>query len=54
MLRLLAGAVGEPDDRKSWNTELEMGLDLHLPRLEPDQSVSDRACEHLATMNTEA
>ena len=54
MLRLLAGAVGEPDDREPWNSELQVGLDLHLPRLEPDESVGDRACEHLVEVGAEA
>ena len=48
VLRLLAGPIGEPDDREPGNAELEMRLDLHLPRLEPDESVGDRACEHPA------
>ena len=50
VLRLLAGAVGEPDDRESRDAQLEVRLDLDLPRLEPDESVGDRACEHRATV----
>ena len=47
LLRLLAGAVGETDDRERRGAALEMRLDLDPPRLEPDESVGDRACEHL-------
>ena len=46
VLRLLAGAVGEPDDREPRDAGLEVGLDLDLARLEADESVGDRACEH--------
>ncbi len=46
MLRLLAGAVGEPDDREARHPRLEVRLDLDLPRLEADERVSDRASEH--------
>ncbi len=54
MLRLLARAVGEPDDGEAREAELEVGLDLDLARLEPDESVGDRACEHPSTMGTKA
>jgi len=46
MLGLLAGAIREPDDREPGDTGLEMRLDLDLPWLETDESMSDRACEH--------
>ena len=46
MLRFLTCAVGQPDDGEARKAELEVGLDLDLPRLEADESVGDRACEH--------
>src|SRR5262245_2830323 len=46
MLRLLARAVSETDDREAGHTELEMRLDLDLARLESDERVGDRASEH--------
>ena len=46
MLRFLTRAVGQPDDGEARKAELEVGFDLDLPRLEPDESVGDRACEH--------
>ncbi len=46
MLRLLARPVGEPDDREPRDARLQVGLDLDLPRLEPDEGVGDRASEH--------
>ena len=46
VLRLLAGAVGEPDDREARNARLEVRLDLDLARLEPDERMGDRAREH--------
>ena len=35
-----------PTIAKPGNARLEMRLDLDLPRLEPDECVGDRACEH--------
>ena len=46
VLRLLAGSVGEADDREPRDAGLKMCLDFHFPRLETDESVSDRTCEH--------
>ena len=46
MLGLLTGAIGEADDREAGNARLEMRLDLDAPRLEADESVSHRTCEH--------
>ena len=46
VLRLLARPVGEPDDREARNARLEVRLDLDLARLEADERVGDRACEH--------
>jgi hypothetical protein len=49
-LRLLAGAVGEPDDGEARNARLEVRLDLDLARLEPDECMGDRACKHGSTV----
>ena len=46
LLRLLAGAVGEPHDREAGHTALEVGLDLDTPGLEPDERVGDGARQH--------
>ena len=46
MLRLLAGAIDEADDREAGDPRLEMRFDLDLARLEPDESVCERAREH--------
>ena len=47
MDKLVYTAVfGEPDDREPGNAGLHVRLDLDLPRLETDESMSDRACEH--------
>ena len=54
MLGLLAGAIGEPDNREAGDARLQMSLHLDLPRLETDESMSDRACEHPATVGTKA
>jgi len=45
---LLAGSIGEPDDREPGDAWLQVRLDFHLPRLETYESMSDRACEHTA------
>ena len=50
MLRLLAGAIGETDDREARDARLEMRLDLDLPRLEADECVGHRAREHHCTV----
>ena len=50
LLRLLAGAVGEADDRERRQPLLEVRLDLDPARVEADERVSDRACEHVATL----
>ena len=50
VLRLLAGTVGEPDDRKAGDARLEVRLDLDATRLEPDESLSHCAREHCARM----
>ncbi len=46
LLRLLAGAVGQSDDRERRDAPLEMGLDLDRPGLEADQRMSGGAREH--------
>ena len=54
MLRLLAGAVGEPDDREARNARLEVRFHLDAPRFETDERVGDRASEHTSTVGTKA
>ena len=46
MLRLLAGPVGEADDREHRLTELDVRLHLHAPRVEADERVGEHAGEH--------
>ena len=46
LARLLARAVGEPDDREARNAVADVRLDVDAPRLEADQSMRERACEH--------
>ena len=46
LLRLLAGAVGQADDRERGHAELEVRLHLHPPRLEPDHGMGDRPRQH--------
>ncbi len=46
MLRLLARAIGEPDDGEARDARLQVRLDLDLARLEPDESMGDRTSEH--------
>ena len=48
VLRLLARAVGEPDDGEAGQATLDARLDLHPSRVESDESVGDRAREHMA------
>jgi hypothetical protein len=54
MLRLLAGAVGEPDDCEAGYPGLQVCLDLDLPWLEPDQGMGNRACKHATTVGAKA
>ena len=49
-LRLLAGAVGQPDDRERRPRQLQVRLDLDPARLETDERMRDRASEHVATL----
>ena len=50
VLRLLAGAVGEADDRECGCAALEVRLDLDPARIQADERVGDRASEHVATI----
>ena len=51
VLRLLAGAVGEPDDReRRERARAQVRLDLDAPRLEADERERDRAAEHPSTV----
>ena len=50
LLRLLAGAVGQPDDRERRRAALQVRLDLDAPRVEADERVGDGAGEHVATL----
>jgi len=50
LLRLLASAVGEPDDRERRQPLLEVRLDLDAARVDADERVGDRACEHVVTL----
>ncbi len=47
LFRLLAGAVGEPDDRERGHPALEVRLHLDAASLEPDQSMRNGPCEHV-------
>ena len=51
VLRLLARAVGEADDREARQAALDVRLDLHPARVEADESVGDRAREHRSTVD---
>ena len=53
LLRLLARAVGETDDRERRDAVLDVRLHLDALWLEPDECMRDRACEHTATLATE-
>ena len=47
MLGLLARPVREPHDREPGNPVLEVGLHLHLARLEAYEGMGDRPSEHI-------
>src|SRR5712691_5714044 len=51
VLRLLAGAVGEADDREARHTSLQVRLDFDAARLEADESVRDGAREHVVRVD---
>ena len=46
LLRFLAGAIGQPDDRQGGLSFRKVGFDLDAARFEPDERMSDRASEH--------
>jgi hypothetical protein len=46
VLRLLAGSVGETDDRKRRLAELDVRLDFDPARVEADEGVGEHPCEH--------
>ena len=50
VLRLGAGAVGEPDDREAGEAAVDVRLDLDPPRLQPDERVGDGAREHTSRL----
>jgi hypothetical protein len=50
VLCLLAGSVGEADDREPRNAVLEVRLHLDAAWIEADERVRDGACEHVATV----
>ena len=47
LLRLLAGAVGEPDDRERGHGALEVGFHLDATGFEPDERMRDRPRQHV-------
>ena len=50
VLRLLAGAVGQPHDREARDSVEHLGLDLDPAGLEADERMRERASEHVATI----
>ena len=50
VLRFLAGAIREADDREARDAGLQVRLDLDPARLEADECVGHRACEHGPTV----
>jgi hypothetical protein len=53
VLRLLARAIGEADDRERRDTALQMRLDLDPARFQADEGVRDGAGKHAATLGNE-
>jgi len=53
LLRLLARAVGQADDRERGLSVRQMSLDLDAARLEPDESVGGCATEHPSNVDRE-
>ena len=51
--RLLAGAVGEADDREARQAVADVRLHVDPARLEPDERMGDRACEHAPRLGAE-
>jgi len=52
VLRLLAGAVGKADDRERRHAVRQVRFDLDAARVEPEERVGGRACEHVATVGS--
>ena len=50
MLRLLAGAVSQAYERECRQAVLKVRLDVDPARVEPDQRMRDRSCEHVANI----
>jgi hypothetical protein len=50
LTRLLAGAVGETDDREAGQAVADVGFDVDAPRLESDERMRDRACKHASRL----
>ena len=54
LLGLLAGAIRQADDRERRQSVLQVCFDLDAPRVETDQRMGDRPCEHVADASGEA
>src|SRR5262245_38395725 len=54
LLRLLAGAIGQTDDRERREPILEMSLYLDAARIEADERVGDRPRQHAADASRES
>ena len=52
MLRFLDRTVDEPDDGERRHAAREVGFHLDAPRLQADQRVRERTCEHVANLGT--
>jgi hypothetical protein len=52
--RLLAGPVGEADDREAGNAVADVRLDVDAPRLETDERMGDRACKHTSRLRAKS
>jgi hypothetical protein len=50
MLRLLAGAIGEPDDGETRDAVLEVRLDFDPASIEADEGMGNGAREHRPTL----
>lgn len=54
VLRLLADAIGQPDDREGRHASLEVRLDLDPPRLQADEAVRNRTREQVVKLDNTA
>ena len=52
VLRLLAGAVGKPDDGEAGDAVVEVSLDLDAAGIETDERMRDGAREHLTRLGS--